>query len=1051
MRNGRFWCGVFVFVAFLAFGGAILGETHLDERGWTTWLDPAQVASVVDEFASSRTANDLEGRSMGGHAQFRIQWLKATAVSFDIRLLSDSMNMVALKRDRLNSDLRLIKTVEAKESSLVWQLALWHSGATAGLNPQVRALRSEAEAFVAEGNFQAAVPSAEKMVEAARAEHGDKHKFTGAALAFLATVYERCEDFDKALQAATQAHAIAVEVDDTQEVLSCQEIRARIFLALNSFSEARDINQWLLDHWRRQSNSINSSKVARLLSELSRIAVEEEEFAVAEQYLIEAIGTEENASQQNSIPLATYRHNLADLYRKIGDLDRAESELLKVKTLDEHNGVSQTTTATYNLRALGDIRMGKGDIDGARQYYEKSLAIASKAEQPPGLAVALSLNDLSNVEKGPQAKTRLKQSLAIYRKLFRGPHQEIATSLASLGTISIEAGDLKGAAQFLNEGLAVIDKLYDKRSHRRSYFLRWLALINREDKNLREARSLAEEDLRVQYSYWLTLSSIATERQRQAARATLQPFDLPATLEDGELLATTTLLLKGVVLDADLRDHRFGAAASADKVLSDKWTRIQAIRGRLRSRQLSEVLKVAQIDQTPSEEVELGKLERDFRTAGAMPSKPAISPDTAVQELQAGLPEKTVFVDFVRYLRWVKGSQSEERYAAAVISKKGNPKYVDFGSAQNLDKLVTEFRQLAGTPLAETATKPQIEKVDADLREISRELYDAFVVPINAATSGETTEVIVCPDSQLHFLCFYALMGPEDRFWGDIVKLSFVSTGRDLLASEDRNGSPHQTTAALFGQPAYDMPTYGTPHRDLSRAALRVNTSQGEVPELDGSGAEVADLEDMFNSFGWTCRAACGFDASETALRNVHHPTILHVATHGFFLPEVPVNAPLSTGVVLERLRNPMQRSGLLLAGASSTLREWRQHRRPEEDSDGILTADEVAGLDLQGTSLVTLSACKTALGDVPSGEGVLGLKRAFAVAGARNLIVTLWPISDQATSGVMKEFYGSVLSGSKPTDALRAAQHNTFARLRAERGLQHAINRAGAFLCLGR
>jgi CHAT domain-containing protein len=315
----------------------------------------------------------------------------------------------------------------------------------------------------------------------------------------------------------------------------------------------------------------------------------------------------------------------------------------------------------------------------------------------------------------------------------------------------------------------------------------------------------------------------------------------------------------------------------------------------------------------------------------------------------------------------------------------------------------------------------------------------------------DTKQVIICPDSQLHFLGFYVLMAPDDRFWGDIVQLRFVSSGRDLLPSEIKPAPSISKKAVLFGQPAYGMPTKGSLHPDDQRAALSETIQQDEISQLGGSGVEVDDLEDVFSSSGWSCRILCSWDASEAALRLVRRPDILHIATHGFFLPEIPAGALVSTGIALERLRNPMQRSGLLLAGATSTLREWRGHKRPEEKSDGILTADEVAELDLQGTTLVTLSACKTALGDVPSGEGVLGLERAFLMAGARNLVITLWSISDEYTTrSIMKHFYLNLLGGQSPAEALRTAQSTALARLIRQRGLQYGVNRAGPFVCLG-
>jgi CHAT domain-containing protein len=122
----------------------------------------------------------------------------------------------------------------------------------------------------------------------------------------------------------------------------------------------------------------------------------------------------------------------------------------------------------------------------------------------------------------------------------------------------------------------------------------------------------------------------------------------------------------------------------------------------------------------------------------------------------------------------------------------------------------------------------------------------------------------------------------------------------------------------------------------------------------------------------------------------------------------------------LQRADNPLLRSGLALAGANSFLAH--QHL-PEEAEDGLLTGEDVTGLDLLDTELVVLSACETALGTVKIGEGVFGLRRAFFQAGAKTLVMSLWKVPDEATRELMTEFYRRLLDGEGRAEALRQAQ----------------------------
>src|SRR6185436_16360834 len=143
----------------------------------------------------------------------------------------------------------------------------------------------------------------------------------------------------------------------------------------------------------------------------------------------------------------------------------------------------------------------------------------------------------------------------------------------------------------------------------------------------------------------------------------------------------------------------------------------------------------------------------------------------------------------------------------------------------------------------------------------------------------------------------------------------------------------------------------------------------------------------------------------------------------------------------------PMYRSGLALTGAQQTLGEWSRGEIPPTENDGIVTAEEVGGLKLDGTWLVVLSACDTGSGEARAGEGVLGLRRGFIQAGAQNLLMTLWPISDQTTVQIMLDFYDAADKSKNAPQALAEVQRNWLVKLRKERGLLDAVRLAGPFI----
>jgi CHAT domain-containing protein len=195
-----------------------------------------------------------------------------------------------------------------------------------------------------------------------------------------------------------------------------------------------------------------------------------------------------------------------------------------------------------------------------------------------------------------------------------------------------------------------------------------------------------------------------------------------------------------------------------------------------------------------------------------------------------------------------------------------------------------------------------------------------------------------------------------------------------------------------------------------------------------------------------------GKKALESPLKSVHSPLVLHLATHGFFLGDqggagdVTARSSSASGEAPEAEENPLLRSGLALAGANTTL---RGHARAPLADKGILTALDVAGMDLRGTELVVLSACDTGLGDVHRSEGVFGLRRSFHLAGASTLVMSLWQVPDKQTQTLMREFYDNLLNGMSRPDALRAAQINRIKLLRIDRRFPHPYY-WGAFICQG-
>jgi CHAT domain-containing protein len=209
----------------------------------------------------------------------------------------------------------------------------------------------------------------------------------------------------------------------------------------------------------------------------------------------------------------------------------------------------------------------------------------------------------------------------------------------------------------------------------------------------------------------------------------------------------------------------------------------------------------------------------------------------------------------------------------------------------------------------------------------------------------------------------------------------------------------------------------------------------GSIP---ASQAEAVAILGIWRGRGWRAQELSGDAATEGAVKGAAKgKRVLHLATHGFFLD----GACPETGAVRE---NPLLRSGLALAGAN------RRQSAARDAEDGVLTAQEIASLDLEGTEWVVLSGCDTGVGDVADGEGVLGLRRAFQEAGARTLIVSLWPVRDEDARRWMTALYAARFVERKGTaEAIRAADLKELEARRAAGASTHPFYWAG-FVAVG-
>jgi CHAT domain-containing protein len=361
-------------------------------------------------------------------------------------------------------------------------------------------------------------------------------------------------------------------------------------------------------------------------------------------------------------------------------------------------------------------------------------------------------------------------------------------------------------------------------------------------------------------------------------------------------------------------------------------------------------------------------------------------------------------------------------YLAFLLTPDGRVVLLDLGESSSTDaqvsdtlKAITDEHFLKDVS---TYTHASDDKLAA--------LYKQILQPIDTAV-GTRTRLIVSPDGELHKVPFGALRTPDGQYLIEQRVVSYVASGRDLVRG--KSGVDPNMMLVLAANPAFDDRAVLRSGTMRTRSAVRAADYQHiEYPPLPGTAGEAQAIPPLLSG---AKKILVGKEASESAVRSVRSPRVLHLATHGFFLKDPTEDSQLpdplgrrGRGVFRGGAAGPMVRSGLALAGANHA-------DEVTQGDDGILTALEVSDMDLYGTDLVVLSACETALGEVKAGEGVYGLRRAFVLAGARNLVMSLWPVSDKITRDQMENFYRVYGEGQDAAAALTAAQRDTIRKLR--------------------
>ena len=849
-------------------------------------------------------------------------------------------------------------------------------------------------------------------------------------------------------------------------------------LQIDTFTkiESTSQNHWqdmLLDDDKKAKSTINDTKEVReLIDQMAKVDGETSDSSPEKPLVISGFGL---------------------LFAKLGDFTKAQQCCLRGFKLAEQNCGDNARTTILCMRNLADLFMTMGDDDRAMMILKDGLettkahpealgtlapifqARLSEVQLQRGLYKQADENSLAALEQsrkeggGAEAKGLALEARALYlrslgdRTASEALLREELTALApsdggdtrALEALKVEAllnlyelliaenkiPDAEALQPDLGKALKKSNGIFTPEKAR---FLKLHAVLSSQKGSQEAAKKSADEHLRyVSQTLGGALSMV--EAQRLGWQRTYLDYSLPVVFCSPDELADLVIRWKGIVLDSLIGDRVNLGKNSTDAAITTN-KELASCRQKLLQLQMS----------GSSDQEELQKVKnRIFYLERKMADETRHYYNAKVSEadlkgVKGALGDSEALVEFISYRDFPDIRCGGEKLGAVVITREKPVAWIPLGSTDAMKQKLDGIQSL-------------ISGVGngSDLQVRLQDLNGALWKEIARTLPGTVTHVYISPEGILNFAPFPCLVDEQGKFAAEHFSMSYVGSGRDLLVKSTEQKS---NELRIFANPKFEL---GTAPQAASRIAQR-SAAQDELdkvslPPLPGTEREAKELSQIATSCNWKPQLLLSTEANKVALTNLRPPGILHLATHGFYLGGVStaeagtaqrgmvVKAATEGGAPKTEVKdmpamNPMIQSGIALTGAQTTLNLWKNGKAPDPANDGVLTAQDVAGLDLKGTWLVTLSACETGKGEAKSGEGVFGLRRAFMMAGAQNLVMTLWPVSDDVTPLIMADFYKAAMTSHNAPESLSKVQRDWLVKLRDQKGILEAVRDAGPF-----
>ncbi|MDW3210646.1 MAG: CHAT domain-containing protein [Reichenbachiella sp.] len=797
----------------------------------------------------------------------------------------------------------------------------------------------------------------------------DKEKQVG--FLFNKGVYYREKgDFQKSIEALeTAISKINLAADSTQIALQIELGTTYI----NSGDMAK--SELILIEAIEAAEGNQERLLLKAIDRLSALMIELGDFSDSETYLLENLQRKDSLySDAPLLKLETY-NNLSILYYRLNDLASAEKYI--ARGLDENQNIR--TVKPKLLNNLGTIYMKEGNLEEAEKYFNESAKAFQEIYGSINPDYATSLSNLAGIYK---LRGELKRALDTYSKvldmdraIYGTKHPTYATSLSNVGLLYMQFGSMGMAKRLLNQAkeirfnsLGGYHPLYIKTVND-------LAIYHLIEKDTVAAMDAFDHALDAEIHHMHDIFPVLTDKQRKLyfneTRSNIERYCAlafqPSFVHTPYAVHAVNHFIntKGMLFYASEKMRRVILGSGDEKIINtyNTWREEKYL--------LAQAYLLTQ-DERERQGLDIQEMETyciDLEKELAQTFHVFLEEERSAyhtwEEISNVLGDSTAMIDMIQFRNYHakivdqeldQGFEDQAHYVAFIIKQDSVIEAVTWDRDIDFEK---------GLKLYNNAIKFGIK---------DKLTHKIFWAPIQAHLN-DINRVYFSPDGIYHKLNPAILFDIErQKYVADEIDITNITSGKDLIYAEDKQLIRE---AKIVGNPDFS----------------NVQTEYMQLKQLAGAEEEAKDITRILDVRKWNTESFYFAEATEDQIKTFQNPGVIHIATHGFFKDD-PDNV------------DPLHSSGIFLS------------KQEGSSSDGILTAYEAMNLQLDQTSLVVLAACETGLGTVKNGEGVFGLQRAFLVAGADNVLISLVKINDQAARRFMNLLYEQLRDTEDPQQA---------------------------------